>query len=675
MIKKILPLFFGLLALSLTAQHCPDCQALKEAAWKKGWDGQAFQKSSLHRLKDMDVLSYALELELLDPNKRFLKGKALLRIQLLRKGLKEIELDLQGLKVQTVKVNGKKRSFTHNDPLLLIRLPKKYSLKNPIEVEVQYEGAPQEDKSWGGFYFEQGFAYNMGVGFADNPHNYGRIWFPCVDNFQDKSTYSISLITKDSLAGYANGLLVEDRLLTNGLRKRSWEQKEAIPSYLAAIAVANYSDITQAFAGINSTIPIALVVPKKDSQKAVASFIHLPQALSAFEYWFGPYRWSKVGFCMVPFEAGAMEHASLIAYPLYAVDGSLKQERLMAHELSHHWWGNLVTCAKAEDMWINEGFASYCEFLFKEACYGRKEALPILQKNLAISLYQAPKREGGHRPVAAVPWAHTYGSHVYKKGSLVAHNLRHYLGDSLFRQGMQAVMDSFAYKNLSTADFCQFLSKELGQDMQPFFKNWLWQAGWPSLHIVEEEIGANSIRLSIEQQLIGRDSLYEKLPLKVRLFLANGEYVDREILLSKKKQQFHWKKLAAPVVYAWINPDQSLVQARFEQFFEDWNSQQQELSLLQIKDFRFKRPCLAAEQLHLAYYPAAEGEAYWQIRGRIKGASVPAELALKQPTPSARLYYRTAAGQDWLLYPHSGKSQEGYYYIEQVLLGDYKWVD
>lgn len=675
MIKNFLLLFFSLFTFSLIAQHCPDCQALKDMAWKEGWNGQAFQKSSLHRLEDMDVLAYDLELELLDPNKRFLKGKALLHIQLLRLGLKEIELDLQGLKVQKIRINGKKRSFSHNDPLLLISLPKKYNLEQPIEVEIDYEGAPQEDKSWGGFYFEEGFAYNMGVGFSDNPHNYGRIWFPCVDNFQDKSTYKISLITKDRFVGHANGLLVQDLLLDNGLRKRIWEQKEPIPSYLAAIAVSDYSDITQAFAGINSSIPIALVVPKEDSQKAIASFVHLPQALSAFEYWFGPYRWSKVGFCIVPFMSGAMEHASLIAYPRYAVDGSLKQERLMAHELSHHWWGNLVTCSKAEDMWINEGFASYCEFLFKEACYGRTEALTVLQQNLALSLYVAPKREGGHRPVAAVPWAHTYGTHVYKKGSLVAHNLRHYLGDDLFRQGMQAVMDSFAYQNLSTEGFCQFLSKELDRDMQPFFKNWLWQAGWPSLHIAAQEIGANSFNLTIEQQLIGRDSLYENLPLKVRLFLANGEYLDREILLKQKRQQLSWEGLAAEAVYAWINPEQSLVQARFDQFFEEWNNQEQDLGLLKIKSLRFKRPCLQGEQLHLAYYPAAESPAYWQFCGYIKGGTIPAQLALEQPSSTAKLYYRKAAGQEWLVYPHKGNSKAGYYYIEQVLLGDYKWVE
>lgn len=675
MIKKFPLLLFSLFFFSVTAQHCPDCQALREAAWKEGWDAKAFQKSSLHRLKDMDVLAYDLDLELLDPNKRFLKAKAQLQIQLLRLGLKEIELDLQGLKVKKLRINGKKRPFKHKDPLLIISLPKKYKLDQAITVEIEYEGAPQEDKSWGGFYFEQGFAYNMGVGFSDNPHNYGRIWFPCVDNFQDKSTYKISLTTKDNFEGYANGLLVQDSLLDNGLRQRVWEQKEPIPSYLAAIAVSDYSDITQAFAGINSSIPIALVVPEEDSQKAVASFVHLPQALSAFEYWFGPYRWSKVGFCVVPFMSGAMEHASLIAYPRYAVDGSLKQERLMAHELSHHWWGNLVTCAKAEDMWINEGFASYCEFLFKEACYGRTEALPVLQQNLALSLYVAPKREGGHRPVAGVPWAHTYGTHVYKKGSLVAHNLRHYLGDDLFRQGMQAVMDSFAYHNLSTEGFCQFLSKELERDMQPFFKNWLWQAGWPSLHIVEEEIKANSFKLTIEQQLIGRSSLYENLPLKVRLFLANGEYVDREILLNQKQQQLSWEGLPAEVVYAWINPEQSLVQARFDHFFAQWSTQAEDLSLLKMKAFKFKRSSLEKEQLHLAYYPAAEGPAYWQIKGRIKGASVPVELALEQPNPSAELYYRKAAGQEWRPYIHSGKNETGYYYIEQLLLGDYKWVD
>ena len=170
-----------------------------------------------------------------------------------------------------------------------------------------------------------------------------------------------------------------------------------------------------------------------DTTNMKLSFTHLDEAMQAFEGRFGAYRWPKVGFSAVPFNAGAMEHATCIAYPKSLLDGTTNYETLMAHELSHHWWGDLVTCRTAEDMWLNEGWASFCEMLFTEALYGEEAYRDAVRDNHKDVLLYAHRSDGGRFPVSGIPLNITYGDHVYNKGADVARNLRSFMGDEDFR--------------------------------------------------------------------------------------------------------------------------------------------------------------------------------------------------------------------------------------------------
>src|SRR5690606_2565466 len=127
-----------------------------------------------------------------------------------------------------------------------------------------------------------------------------------------------------------------------------WHLPQSIPSYLACVAVAPYSVVTYPHQGIAEEFPVELHAKASDTTSLKSAFVHLGDAIEAFENSYGAYSWGKVGYTLVPFNAGAMEHATNIAYPIYAASG-LSQEALMAHELGHMWWGDLVTCETAGD--------------------------------------------------------------------------------------------------------------------------------------------------------------------------------------------------------------------------------------------------------------------------------------------------------------------------------------
>ena len=397
------------------------------------------------RSDSLDIIHTDINLEVHDFNGKSIRGDAVVTLVAKMNNITHVNLDLLKLTVDSVVTGKSKLTFAYNDTLLRVNLLTTLNLGDSVRLTIFYRGVPKIDQSnWGGFYFNAGYAFNLGVGFAADPHNYGRVWFPCFDNFVERSTYLFNIFTSAGKKAHCSGYLVSENTVSGDTIVRTWKMDEPVPSYLVGLAVAEYETVHMTYNGISGNVPIELAAKSSDTNNAKSAFIHLNDAMAAFEFNFGPFLFNKVGYSFVPFGSGAMEHASNIAYPLYAIGGgSIGTETLMAHELAHHWWGNLVTCRTAEDMWINEGMASYCEQLFLEYTYGADTFRTVRKDNLDAVLQYAHVREDFHRAVSGVPHEYTYGMHVYDKGAVVAHNVRAYLGDSLYRSGMKYFLNKY----------------------------------------------------------------------------------------------------------------------------------------------------------------------------------------------------------------------------------------
>ncbi|MGD9494479.1 MAG: M1 family aminopeptidase [Bacteroidales bacterium] len=458
----------------------------------------------------IDVIRYSINIDTLDIAAKQLHGYTDIYFQPRVNNLQYIPLDLLELNVDSVFLESTlNTTWTYNDTLLMIQSPVVLTDNDTFHLKIFYHGSPVVDPSgWGGFYFQSPYAFNLGVGFEDNPHNYGRVWFPCIDDFTDKAFYEIIVRTDTNQMAVCGGMLTDSTHIENEeIISWTWTMAEPIPTYLASIAVGPYVCVTDTFNGINGNIPIDIYVSSSYVAKVPGTFIHLKDILATFENRFGPYGWERVGYVGVPFNSGAMEHATNIALPNATITGNTSYESLIYHELSHHWFGDLVTCATAEEMWINEGWAVFCEFITEESLYGTAAMQDYIRTMLASVLRFAHVDDGGFYPVGNVPHQITYGTTVYDKGALVAHTLRNYIGDSLFFPALKQYFDSLKYGNATIIQMRDILSAETGMDLTDFFDAWVLREGFPhfdvdSMHVVPNGTGS-TVTVFLKQKLYG----------------------------------------------------------------------------------------------------------------------------------------------------------------------------
>ncbi|MBN3036411.1 MAG: T9SS type A sorting domain-containing protein [Bacteroidales bacterium] len=397
--------------------------------------------------------------------------------------LSVIRLELLNLTADSVFVNGSQiAGFTHTGYMLNIPLPAPMQSGESSTVRVFYHGIPFHE-DWGGFHWSGEYCFNLGVGFVSDPHNLGKAWFPCIDDFQDRALYDVSVTVEDGIMAVCGGTLVETINNGNGTNTWHWSIQHPIPTYLASVAVGEYVGVYDTYAGINGDIPIEIYVRPMDSSKVAGSFLHLHEIMDIYEDKWGPYPFERIGY--VGTAIGAMEHATNVAYPHFCIDNSLTYESLYAHELSHMWFGDNATCASAGEMWLNEGWAVFCETIVKEFLYGKDVAMELIKETHAdvLTVCHTPSGDGSYFPLNQIPTDVTYGVSAYDKGMTVVHTLRGYLGDQVFFDAMKAYQQHFALHHVSSEDFRDFLTMQTGTDMSGFFDNWVLHAGTPHFSV------------------------------------------------------------------------------------------------------------------------------------------------------------------------------------------------
>lgn len=486
------------------------------------------------RSDTIDVLHYTINLNISDLPSRAIYGNCELRVAAKINNLTKIDLDLKALSVDSVWVNGTNRPFTHVGELLSITTPAMAAGDTAL-VNVFYGGQPVTDPSgFGGFYMTNTYAYNIGVAFADEPHNYGRVWFPCVDNFVDRATYDMYITTRIGMKAFCSGLLI-DTVGGGAIMTWHWRLDEPIPTYLASVAVSDYTSIEYTYNGVEANYPVVLAVRPVDSARISLVFEKLTDALVAFEADFGPQPFSRVGYALVPFNGGAMEHATNIAFPASTQPG-IAAELLMAHELAHHWFGDWVTCETAEDMWLNEGWASYCEKIYLEQVYGKPAYAKEVRSNHAEVLRLAHVRDGDFYPVSGVGHTLTYSTTVYDKGADVAHTLRGYMGDSLFFSCVSSYLSAYGFNHASSQDFRDYLTTCSGINLTSFFNDWVFAKGFPHFSIdavMTMPQGTNySVMVEIRQLLKAAPAYYENVPLEITFYGLAGQKVTQRVLMG-----------------------------------------------------------------------------------------------------------------------------------------------
>ncbi len=485
------------------------------------------------RSDTIDILHYTINLEVLDVNISYINGNCEVYFAAKMDNVNSITLDLQNLTVDSVLINGNQVVYTYDNLKLKIDLPV-MNIGDEQTVVVYYNGSPDVDPTaFGGLSFSNGYAYNLGIGLSSNPPNFGRSWHPCFDSFVERSTFKYNITTRGNNRAFCVGTYIGQETVQGDTIVRTYQMDQQIPTYLSSIAVSNYVTQNSTHPGLNGDLPVQLIARPNDIADMAESFIDLGKAIDALEYWYGPYQWERVGYVATP--VGAMEHPTNIAYPtsIAFAGNSFAHRRLMAHELAHCWFGNVATVGSPADMWFKEGNAEYGAHLMTEFAFGYDQFIDQVKDNHLIDvLRNAHVNDEGFHPLSGIPFEWTYGVTTYNKGASMIHNLRGYLGDSLFRIGQQAVLSNFEYASVDGDEYRDALTAATGYDCEPFFDAWIFQSGFSAFElngISSSQNGGNyEVEIELEQKLRGAQNLHELVPIEITLTDANyNKHIER----------------------------------------------------------------------------------------------------------------------------------------------------
>ncbi|HMQ64691.1 MAG TPA: M1 family metallopeptidase [Arachnia sp.] len=382
--------------------------------------------------------------------------------------LRGLHLDLVGLAASRVRVDGAKPAgYQQGQRRLTIKLAVPVEAGQRFEVKVRYGGSPRPRSSrWGKVGWEE---LDDGALVASQPVG-APTWFPCNDRVADKARYRIELTAEDAYAVVAPGAL-ESRVSGSG--RTTWTYVEDFPTapYLVSVHIGRYHSEPFEAPAIG-----ALHFPTGLRAAARATATKIPAMVALFEGCFGPYPLGRYDMVVTPDRLDIpLEAQGMASFGVNHLDGTWESDRLIAHELAHQWFGNSVGLSRWQDIWLNEGFACYAEWLWSEASGGPTAHQRAKQHWAKIAALPQDL-------VLADPGPDLmFDDRVYKRGALTLHALRRVVGDEDFFAILRAWTAEHEHSTATTADFVAIAERVTGRGLGAFSTAWLYRPELPKL--------------------------------------------------------------------------------------------------------------------------------------------------------------------------------------------------
>ena len=444
----------------------------------------------------------SLDLILDIPNRSF-TGTCGIRLNPVRNAIESLTLDAVDLKIDRVEIDGTNCEFNYDGELLHIPVKVDVIAGKILDLVIHY-GVTNPQR---GLYFIQPDEH-----YPDKPTQVwtqgededSRFWFPCFDYPGQLATSAIRVQVPKDFMAISNGELVEQTTFGED-RVYQWMQKEIHPTYLMTLAVGRFVEIADSWNGK----PVTYYVEKGFEESAKLSMGKTPQMIEFFSKKFGyPYPFPKYAqVCVADFIFGGMENTSttlLMDRCLLDERASLDNfntESLVAHELAHQWFGDLVVIKHWSHAWIKEGMASYCEVLWTEHEYDRDEAAYYLLGEARSYLSEDSSRY--RRPIVTNIYREAielYDRHLYEKGACVYHMIRAELGDELFDRFVHTFVNDNAHKTVETIDLLRAIDKSTGRNLAFLFDQYVYRGGHPDFKVAYSWDGDSKLaKLTVTQ--------------------------------------------------------------------------------------------------------------------------------------------------------------------------------
>ncbi|MCF8306172.1 MAG: M1 family metallopeptidase [Ignavibacteriales bacterium] len=472
----------------------------------------------------IDIKVYDISLRIF-PQKRTIDAEVILKGTTLAKIESEIFLNFyDNLEIEYLKLNGSPSEFEQNNDK--ISIPFRGNAGTDFEILVKYSGKPSS-RGLGSFEIVE--KEGNFILYTINEPVYASTWFPCNDIPADKALLKIAITNDSSSVSISNGRLTD--VSNNGDTKTYfWESVYPIATYLIAVYSGPYSSFSDQYVSMTGdTLDLQYYSLPGNLENAKKDFAFHPKALNVFEKLFGPYPFIKEKYAVAEFlwNHGAMENQTITGIGTELVGGLGLFESMLVHELSHHWFGNSVSPANWKEIWLNEGFATYCEALYYEYVGGREalfSSLPLESPDYDdVTLYN--------------PGRSLFVNTVYSKGAYVLHMLRREMGDEKFFSLLREYYKKYSYSNATTENFKELASNISGKNLDSFFDQWVISGkGKIELKYSFNRSSGNELYIQLDQCQKGYP-VYNFL-LDLSLTSTNGIVTDTTLRISNKSFRF-----------------------------------------------------------------------------------------------------------------------------------------
>jgi aminopeptidase N len=507
-----------------------------------------------------DLLHTRLELAF-DWEKEEVAGKATLRLKPFFYSASDLVLDAKGFIFHRVSLAGRQDTlaYTYDGNKLTISLDREYTREEEYVVFIDYTARPSASGGSAAITSDKGLFFINPRGeepgkprqiWTQGETEHNSRWFPTIDKPNERCTQEMLVMVDTSMVTLSNGLLVSSTLLPGGKRTDYWRQDIPHAPYLFMLAVGDFAVVKDSWRGIQ----LGYYVEPAYENDAKAIFPYTPDMLSFFSDILGvPYPWQKYSQIVVrDYVSGAMENTTAAIFGDFIqrherelVD-VLTNEKIVAHEMMHHWFGDYVTCESWSNLALNEGFANYSEYLWLEHKYGRDAASYHLLEEWAGYFSQA--RNTTH-PLIDFTYddkEDMFDAHSYNKGGAVLHMLRNYVGDAAFFASLKLYLTRNALSAVEVHDLRLAFEDVTGEDLNWFFNQWFLSDGHPKLDVsYDYDSQRKEIIVSVEQSQTGSNiPAVFWLPVAVDVYMPDGLRERHKVWVKEREQVL---RLPAPV--------------------------------------------------------------------------------------------------------------------------------
>ncbi len=493
-----------------------------------------------------DLINTKLEVSF-DWNKAWLIGKETLQAKPHYSPSNKLILDAKGMEIKSVSMAGKACQFDYKDDVLTIQLDKTYTRDENYTVVIDYIAKPDERKTGGsnaitsdkGLYFinPRGEEPNkMPQIWTQGETESNSVWFPTVDSPNSKTKQEIYITVQDKYATLSNGKLVSSTKNPDGTRTDYWKQDLPHAPYLFMMGVGEFKVVKDSYTRPDGTkMEVNYYVEPQWEKDARAIFGETPAMIGFFSKLLGvEYPWDKYSQIVVrDYVSGAMENTGAVVFGdfTYKTQRELLDENdnsTIAHELFHHWFGDLVTCESWSNLTVNESFANYSQFLWDEHRHGLDEAeYQALQE--AAGYFASAEQAGYHNLV----WfdyksrEDMFDGHSYNKGGRILHMLRKYIGDDAFFMGLKNYLKQNQFKAAEFHHLRLAFEEVSGEDLNWFFNQWYLGKGHPTLEVsYTANATDNTVSVTVNQKQKAEFGFF-KLPVDVTVYDDRGATTTR----------------------------------------------------------------------------------------------------------------------------------------------------